>query len=97
VPGSMRGTVRNFFFLAENLPAGCTWSVTSIGRSHQQLSALALVLGGHVRTGIEDGPIIEEGKPVSNVELVQRVVNLAAAYGREVATAAEARSMLGLI
>lgn len=96
VPGSMRGTPRNLFFLAENLPAGCTWSVTSIGRSHRQLSALALVLGGHVRTGIEDGPIIEEDKPLSNVELVQRVVKLAAAYGREVATPAEARSMLGL-
>jgi len=96
VPGSIRGTARNLFFLVENLPVDCTWSVTSIGRSHRQLSALALVLGGHVRTGIEDGPVIEEGKPVSNVELVQRIATLASAYGREVATPAEARSMLGL-
>ncbi len=96
VPGSLRGTARNLFFLVESLPKGCTWSVTSIGKSHRQLSALALVLGGHVRTGIEDGPVIEDGKSVSNVELVQRIATLASAYGRSLATPAEARSMLGL-
>jgi 3-keto-5-aminohexanoate cleavage enzyme len=96
VPGSMSGLPRNLFFLVESLPANCTWSVTSIGKSHRQLSALALVLGGHVRTGLEDLLELEEGCPVSNLQLVERAAALARAYGREPATATEARLMLGL-
>lgn len=96
VPGSLQGTPRNLFFLMESIPAGCTWSVTSIGKSHRQLSALALVLGGHVRTGIEDGHDLEAGKPATNAELVQRIAVLARAYERDLADPAEARSILGL-
>ena len=96
VPGSLQGTPCNLFFLVDNLPEGCTWSVTSIGKSHRQLSALALVLGGHVRTGIEDGPVMGEDKPLSNIELVQRIADLAFSYGRELASPAEARSILSL-
>jgi len=96
VPGSAGGSVRNLFFLIESLPTDCTWSVTSIGRSHRQLSALGVVLGGHVRTGLEDLNELEAGKPVSNLQLVQRVAALAEAYGREIATPAEARVILDL-
>jgi 3-keto-5-aminohexanoate cleavage enzyme len=96
VPGSMSGIPRNLFFLLESLPDGCTWSITSVGKSHRQLSALGLVLGGHVRTGLEDLLELEEGHPVSNIGLVERVATLGRAYGREPATAAEARLMLGL-
>ncbi len=96
VPGSISGSPRNLFFLVESLPAGCTWSVTSIGSSHRQLSALALILGGHVRTGLEDVLELEAGKPASNLKLVERIVALARFYGREPATPAEARSILGL-
>jgi 3-keto-5-aminohexanoate cleavage enzyme len=96
VPGSMGGSTRNLFFLLESLPADCTWSVTSIGKSHRQLSALAIVLGGHVRTGLEDLLELEEGCPVTNLQLVERVAALARVYGREPATAAEARAILNL-
>ena len=96
VPGSIGGSARNLFYLVESLPPKCTWSVTSIGRSHRQLSALGLVLGGHVRTGLEDLNELEAGKPVSNLQLVQRVAALASAYGREIATPAEARQILSL-
>jgi 3-keto-5-aminohexanoate cleavage enzyme len=96
VPGSAGGSARNLFFLVESLPANCTWSVTAIGKAHRQLSALGLVLGGHVRVGLEDLNELEVGKPVSNLELVQRIATLASAYGREIATPAEAREILGL-
>jgi len=96
VPGSLSGSARNLFFLVESLPQNCTWTVTAIGKAHRQLSALALVLGGHVRTGLEDLNELEAGKPVSNLELVQRVAALAKAYNREIATPAEARQILGL-
>jgi 3-keto-5-aminohexanoate cleavage enzyme len=96
VPGSIGGTARNLFFLVESLPANCTWCVTAIGKAHRQLSALGLALGGHVRTGLEDLNELEAGKPVSNLQLVQRVAALAKAYDREIATPAEARKILCL-
>ncbi|MBM4235226.1 MAG: 3-keto-5-aminohexanoate cleavage protein [Firmicutes bacterium] len=96
VPGSLSGSARNLFFLVESLPQNCTWSVTAIGKAHRQLSVLGLALGGHVRTGLEDLNELDEGKPVSNLGLVQRVAALAQAYGREIATPAEARQIFGL-
>jgi uncharacterized protein (DUF849 family) len=51
--------------------------------------------GGHVSPGIGDYTYPELGYP-SNAKLVEFFANLARAYGREVATPAETRSMLGL-
>jgi 3-keto-5-aminohexanoate cleavage enzyme len=50
-----------------------------------------------VRTGLEDLNELEAGKPVSNLQLVQRVAALAKAYDREIATPAEARKIIGLL
>lgn len=96
VPGSMGGSARNLFFLVESLPENCTWCITAIGKAHRQLSALGLALGGHVRTGLEDLNELEAGKPVSNLQLVERVAALAKAYGRETANPSEARKIIGL-
>lgn len=96
VPGSIQGTPRNLFFLLENLPPGSTWTVTSIGKSHRQLSALAIILGGHVRTGLEDIMQLEKDQPVSNPQLVRRLAGIAKAYARGLATPDEARKILGL-
>lgn len=96
VPGSISGTPRNLFFLLENLPPASTWTVTSIGKSHNQLSALAIVLGGHVRTGLEDVIELEKGQPISNPQLVNRLTDIARVYDRDMATPKEARKLLGL-
>jgi len=97
VPGSMSGDPRNLFFLLEKLPPGSTWTVTSIGQTHRQLSALALVLNGHVRTGLEDVAGLEQDKSGTNVDLVTRIAELAKMYGRVPATPAEARKIIGLL
>jgi len=52
-------------------------------------------LGGHVAIGIGDYPYPELGLP-TNAQLVQHVADLARSLGREVATADEARQMLGI-
>ena len=96
VPGSIKGSPKNLFFLLESLPDYCTWTVSGIGKSHQQITGLAIVLGGNVRVGIEDVIELEKGFPVSNILLVKRVVDLAKAYGRKIADANEARAILGL-
>ncbi|HEY7124933.1 MAG TPA: 3-keto-5-aminohexanoate cleavage protein [Ktedonobacterales bacterium] len=97
VPGAFPASPKNLLFLAESIPAGMPWTVTAIGRQQLPMAALAIVLGGHVRVGFEDNVWYSKGRlAASNAELVARVVRIAEELGREVATPAEARRLLGL-
>ena len=96
VKGSIPGTPRNLMFLVESLPKGSTWTVSGIGRSQVQMITMAIALGGHVRTGLEDTIEFEKGVPATNKMLVQRVINIANAAGRSIATTDEARKILNL-
>lgn len=96
VPGSIPAIPKNLFFLYDNLPQGCTWQVSSIGPMHVPLSMIAIALGGHVRTGLEDNIFYDKGVLATNPGLVERVVKIARAAGREIATPAEARRILSL-
>jgi 3-keto-5-aminohexanoate cleavage enzyme len=54
-------------------------------------------LGGHVRVGYEDNPYIAPGEfAKNNAVLVERMVGISQRLGREVATPADARKILGL-
>jgi 3-keto-5-aminohexanoate cleavage enzyme len=62
-----------------------------------QVNTLALLLGGHVRTGMEDSLLYQKDQPVSdNLQFVERIVRIANDLGRRVASAAEVRQILGL-
>ena len=59
---------------------------------------MAIILGGHVRTGFEDNVFYRKGElATSNAQLVERLVTLADNLGRPVATPAEARARLGIL
>ncbi len=94
VPGGIGATPKNLLHLAESIPAGCTWTVAGIGRHQLPMAALAIVLGGHVRVGLEDNIYYARGVLATNAQLVERVVRLARELGREVATPFEARRTL---
>jgi 3-keto-5-aminohexanoate cleavage enzyme len=79
------------------VPADATWSVIGIGRAQTPMAMLALAMGGHVRVGLEDNIYYRKGElATSSAQLVARVVRLAAELDRPVATAAEARRLLGI-
>lgn len=84
--------------LVTDLPRHSIWSVGGIGRFQLQANGLGLILGDGVRTGLEDNLWLDGARTclASNADLVQRVVNLAAVYGRAIASPAEVRSRLGL-
>lgn len=78
-------------------PEGYEWSVLAAGRWQMPFDAIAAGLGGHVRVGLEDCLTLDAGVLArSNAEQVTRVREIAERLGREVATPAEAREMLGL-
>ena len=90
-------TPMDLLHMVERLPPGSLFSTIGIGAQQLPLCALSIVLGGHVRVGLEDSVYYARGRrAASNAELVERVVALAALLGREVATPATAREMLGL-
>lgn len=95
-PGSMPGTVKNLQFLSESIPDSATWSVAGIGKAEIPLAAAAIVMGGHVRVGLEDNLAMPDGSPASNGALVEKVVRIAREVGREIATPDEARRILSL-
>ncbi len=97
VNGGQSGELRDFLFLKDSLPAGSTYSVAGVGRFEFPLAAYAILNDGHVRVGLEDNIFIEKGVLAkSNGELVEKVVRLAKEFGREIATPAEARRILGM-
>ncbi|MDQ3857184.1 MAG: 3-keto-5-aminohexanoate cleavage protein [Actinomycetota bacterium] len=90
-------TPMDLLHMVERLPPGSLFSTIGIGAHQLPLCALSIVLGGHVRVGLEDSVYYARGrKAASNAELVERVVALASLLGREVARPATARKMLGL-
>jgi uncharacterized protein (DUF849 family) len=78
--------------------AGAAWQVTAIGRAPiWALHTRAAELGGHLRTGLEDTFYLPDGRKVrSNGELVATLANCARQAGREIASPAEARQIMGL-
>lgn len=97
VPGALPAWDDALPFLVSHLPEGATWSATGIGRAHLAVAEQTIALGGHVRTGFEDVLYYAKGeKAVSNAQLVGRVAGMAKAAGRDVATPAQAREVLGL-
>ncbi|NBS43470.1 MAG: hypothetical protein EBT34_07005, partial [Acetobacteraceae bacterium] len=82
--------------LKELLP-GATWTAAGIGRHQFEVARWALEMGGHIRTGLEDNIRLDRNTLApSNAALVTHVAALAAAAGRPIATAVEARKLLGL-
>ena len=76
---------------------GATWTAAGIARHQQEVARWALELGGHCRTGLEDNIRFDETRLArSNAELVTKVVDECARFGRRPATCAEARALLGL-
>jgi uncharacterized protein (DUF849 family) len=79
------------------LPAGATWTGFGIGRQAFPMVAQAWLLGGHVRVGFEDNLFISKGVLAKdNAQLVTRARLIVESLGGAVATAQEARSILGL-
>ena len=73
------------------------WSVLAAGKHQVPFVTQAALMGGHVRVGLEDSLFIERGKlAASNAEQVQKIVRILAELGKQPASPAEARQILGL-
>jgi uncharacterized protein (DUF849 family) len=78
-------------------PENYRWSVIGVGYPMEfNMAAMAIMMGGHVRVGLEDNLFVRRGVLATNVDLVEKVKRIAAEFEREITTPDEAREMLGL-
>ena len=82
--------------MVDMLPQQSIFCVSGIGPVQLPAAMNSLLLGGHVRVGLEDNLYYRQGLLATNVQLTERVVRLVRDMGYEPATAAEARQILGL-
>lgn len=79
------------------IPEDATWSVIGVGRAHLPMSMMALVMGGHIRVGMEDNIYYRRDQLVRrNAQFVERITRIAGEYGREIASPDETREILSL-
>jgi 3-keto-5-aminohexanoate cleavage enzyme len=100
VKNAMPADKRSFDFFVETLgrlAPDAQWCAAGIGRHQIEVNEWCVASGGHCRTGLEDNIRIDRDTLApSNAALVRRVVELCDRYARPVATATQARAILGL-
>lgn len=96
--GTASATPYNLAAMVRALPPGACWAGGGLGRFQFYVNCLAIAMGGHVRVGLEDNLYLDPGKRqlATNPSLVARLVTVAQAMAREIATPEEAREILGL-
>lgn len=88
--------VGTLLHLRSMLPDGAQWVAFGAGPEQFPMAAQSVLLGGHVRVGLEDNLYRRRGVLASNAELVEDAVRLVDTLGHRAAKSAEARGILGL-
>ena len=96
IPYGAEANTQTMKGMVDNLPDDAIWAGFGIGRMQMPMVAQAMLLGGHVRVGLEDNLYLDKGGYASNATLVDRAVEIVEKLGGRLQTPAEARDALGL-
>ncbi|MDF3053632.1 MAG: hypothetical protein K0S19_1737 [Geminicoccaceae bacterium] len=95
---SVPATARHLSNMLEDLPPHSVWSAAGIGLFQLPMNVLAIAMGGHCRTGLEDNIYhgFDRGELATNEGLVERLAHISESFGRPLASSSRARTLLGL-
>jgi len=96
IPWGAPATVDAMKAMRDMLPAGAQWAGFGISRAEMPMVASAVLLGGHVRVGLEDNLYLSRGVLASNGQLVEKAIGIIESMGARSLSPAEARVKLGL-
>ena len=82
--------------MVNRLPANAIFSAFSIGRMQLPFVALAAMVGGNARVGLEDNLYLSRGQLATNADLVERAVAILEAMNVRVLGPEEVRAKLAL-
>lgn len=96
--GTIPGRVQDLAHLVQEVPRNWHWAGAGIGRYQLSVNTAAIIMGGHVRVGLEDNPYYDYMRrtDASNEQLVRRLVRLAGELGRPISTSRQTREQLRL-
>ena len=78
------------------LPPGANWTAFAISRNQMPFAAQSVLLGGHVRVGLEDNLYLRRGVYATNAQLVEQARRIVELMGARVLGPEEARAKFGL-
>ncbi len=96
IPWGAPADTRTMTALRDMLPPNAQWAGFGIGRLEMPMVAQAVLLGGHVRVGLEDNLYLERGVLATNGQLVDKAIRIIELLGARTLGPAEAREKLGL-
>ena len=94
--GALPYTPKILQMMVDLLPPNTVFCTSGIGPAQLPAAINTLLLGGHVRVGLEDNLFYDKGVLATNVQLVERIVRIIREMGMEPASPAEAREIIGL-
>jgi len=96
VGGGIPATIDNLLHMRAQLPLNAKFTVAGIGKTQIDMTTLAIMMGGHVRVGLEDNIYLTKGKLAPNEDFVTRTRRIAETLERAVASPEETRKILEL-
>jgi len=87
----------NVINMINEMPKDSIFFVPGVGVYQLPLNVMGLVMGGHVRVGLEDNVYFKRGELAKNsAQQVERIRRISEEMNRPIATCEQARKMLGL-
>ena len=94
--GGAPASAQAMLALRDMLPAGSHWAAFGLAQNQMPMVAQTVLLGGHVRVGLEDNLYLERGVLATNGQLVEKAVRIVTDLGAKVLSPAQAREKLKL-
>ena len=84
------------YAMVNRLPEGTEFTSFGLGAMQMPMVAQSVILGGHVRVGLEDNLYLEKGVLATNADLVRKAVKITELMGASIQSPKEARETLNL-
>jgi uncharacterized protein (DUF849 family) len=94
IDGGAPATAESITAMRAMIPANATWAAFGIAHHEMPMAALAVIMGGNVRVGLEDNLYLERGVLATNGQLVEKAARIIRDLGANILTPAETRSKL---
>jgi len=96
IEGGAPATAESITAMRAMLPQGANWAAFGISHHEMPMAALAVIMGGNVRVGLEDNLYLEKGVLATNAQLVEKAARIVRDLGARILNPAETRQKLKL-
>jgi uncharacterized protein (DUF849 family) len=96
IDGGAPATAESITAMRAMIPPNANWAAFGISNHEMPMAALAVIMGGNVRVGLEDNLYLERGVLATNGQLVEKAARIVRDIGARILTPAETRQKLKL-